>query len=50
MRLFFKGLRWILRSVNEGRVITQLDHIEAALSAQCVILICKRCQSGGDVK
>ena len=59
MRLFFKGPRWILpkkkkvkRSVNEGMVITQdqLDLIEAALSAQCVIVICKRCQSGGDVK
>ena len=42
----------VKRSVNEGRVITQdqLDLIEAALSAQCVIVICKRCQSGGDVK
>ena len=42
----------VKRSVNEGRVITQdqLDIIEAALSAQCVIVICKRCQSGRDVK
>ena len=40
------------RSVNEGRVIRpgELDLIEAALSAQCVIVICKRCQRGGDVK
>ena len=42
----------VKRSVNECRIITQdhLDLIEAALSAQCVIMICKRCQSGGDVK
>ena len=34
----------VKRSVNEGKVITpdQLDVIEAALSAQCVIVICKR--------
>ena len=42
----------VKRSVNEGKVIMpdQLDLIEAALSAQCVIVICKCCQSGGDVK
>ena len=40
----------VMRSVNEGKVIRpdQLDLIEAALSAQCVIVICKRCQE--DVK
>ena len=39
-------------SVNAGKVIIpdQLDLIEAALIVQCVIVICKRCQSGGDVK
>ena len=42
----------VKRSVNEGKVIRpdQLDLIEAALSAQCVIVICKHCQSEGDVK
>ena len=42
----------VKRSVNEGTFITldQLDLIEAALSAQCVIVICKYSQSGGDVK
>ena len=42
----------VKRSGNEGKVIRpdQLDLIEAVLSAQCVIVICKRCQSGRDVK
>ena len=42
----------VKRSVNVGKVIRpdQLDLIEAALSVQCVIVICKHCQSGGDVK
>ena len=42
----------VKRSVNEGRVIMQnkLDPKEAELSAQCVIVICKRCQTTVQIK
>ena len=43
-------MKKVKRSVNEVIRPDQLDLIEAALSAQCVIVICKRFQSGGDVK
>ena len=45
-------MKKVKRSVNEGRVITQnqQDLTDAVFSVQCVILICKRCPSGGDVK